>query len=101
MGIIIEYMFESKQGIEGLNSHENAYWNFLEDLRELKSEGKDKILSNTLDSVIRTHIHERNRKNRIFKHFVKKAEKAGFLKFIKTGVWEITDNIILFGYGVN
>lgn len=79
-------------------SPELGYRKFLEDLRKLKSKGKDKVVSNTLDSLIRKHT--RGKKAYYFKYFVKRAEKSGFLVLVQTGVWEITDRVILYGNDV-
>lgn len=80
-------------------SPEMSYRKFLEELRKLKSKGKDKVVSNTLDSLIRKHTG--GRKAYHFKYFVKRAERSGFLVFVRTGVWEITDRVILYGNDVN
>lgn len=80
-------------------SSDVSYRKFLEELRELKSKGKDKVVSNTLDSLIRKHTGGRRAYH--FKYFVKRAERSGFLVFVRTGVWEITDRVILYGNEVN
>jgi len=79
---------------------EEAYSKFIDELRRLESEGITLITTDTLSMLIARHTFKLgrgwNRKARqhYFKYFIKRAEKAGLIRFIgRHGVWEINASL--------